>query len=187
MKRLAGGLLMFLSLLLIGCGPKWVVIQQGPAEKFANKPAFTVLPVDSSAATVNGVAQGQLDAETQKDWEGARASFAEHFQSQLMDSTKASGLAVTPGATPAAGSLVLKPAIVSASLGKFAGVYQRPSETVMRLDITTADGAAIDQLQFTRGTPGSVVNAAAQLRLMRDGIAIGDDVAAYLAGRTAAK
>jgi hypothetical protein len=174
---------------LAACGgSRWVVIQQGGADKFANKPAFTVLPVDYSNLQINGqpeaAALAAMDDANRKDWSEIKVSFADAFQSSLLEKGKGAGLIVTTGTPAAAGSLVLKPTCGSMVPGHWAAFGRSPSTTVVTLEVSTASGELVDKVQFTNSTPGGAIFPSSKIRIQRDGFSIGEYVSSYLASRS---
>jgi hypothetical protein len=173
---------------LAACGgSRWTVIQQGPADKFANKPAYTLLPVDYSSLQIMGKpeaeAMASMDDANKKDWTDIKPTFADAIQSDVLEKGKAAGLTITPGTQAAPGTLVLKPICNSMSPGHFAVFGREPSNTVLTLEISTDSGQLIDKVQFTNGTPGTTIFPTSKIRIQRDGFTIGENIASYLAGR----
>ncbi len=184
-----------LCLFFVGCGPKWVVIQQASPNPFVGKTGdFSVLPVDFTGMKVGEKSEEQyLSAKDEKQkasFEGDKQAISERFQANLKETAGGEGITVKGAAGENKGFLV-KAKVEFVEPGFYAVVASAPSEIRMRVSIEGPDGKVLDIIELSHQTDsqsgfsvgGISTNPSSGGRLRDDAEWIGEAVAEYIISR----
>jgi hypothetical protein len=172
--------LIAVALAAVGCGgPGYMVIKQAPASDLAGKATFAIVPADYSKGSIDGHSEPEYaaaqDTEGKRRWGDVKTGIDEDFSKAV--AAKGSGLTFVQSGVQAA--LLVKPVIRSINPGSF---FSR-SELRLAVQITSPDGAVLDEIELVNGTSGNVYNATDEKRLRQDAEEIGERVGRYLASR----
>jgi hypothetical protein len=175
------------ALALIGCGPPWVVVMQTTPNPLVNQAKFSVVPTDFTGLTIGekpeAVYLSEKDAGQQQSFAADKAGINEEFVNALIKQAREAGIEVVLGTGPADAPFQIHPSIAWIEPGFFAGVMGAPSQTRMKLRITTPDGRVLDEINMKHATGASFIYAASGGRLRKDGQGLGEWSAKYLKSR----
>jgi hypothetical protein len=187
---------------LAGCGdPVYHVIVQSPPQTFLGQHRFSVLPIDYAALMVGNkpepVYLAEKDPGQQASFREDKAALNDKFLERLRGRALEARLEVVPATGPADAPFMIKPTVHFIEPGFFVGVAGAPSLVRMNVKILAPDGRILDELELAHGTdPSSGVgfagfsipaNPSSGGRLRKDGEALGEVLAEYLAARVAGR
>jgi hypothetical protein len=168
------------ALLLAGCrGPGYRIIKQAPATDLAGKTTFAIAPVDYSQGDVAGLTEAEYSASQDENgkhqWADVKSGIDQDFSEAV--ASKGGGLTFVKAGVQAA--LLVKPIVRSLKPGSFMGT----SHLRLAVQITTPDGAILDEIELANGTHGNIYNPTDEKRLRNDAETIGENVGRYLSSR----
>lgn len=174
--------------LLVGCGPKWVVVKQAAPDPFLGQKKFAVLPVDYTGLSVGDKDEAsylaEKDDETRSSWAGDKLGLNDEFAKKLMEEARAAGIEVVKATGPADAPYLIRPHVAWIEPGFYIGISGGASDVKMTLQITSPDGRILDEIQLEHRTGGTVSEASTGQRLRSDGEGLGEAAAGYLAFRS---
>jgi hypothetical protein len=160
-------------------GPGYIVIKQAPAADLAGKATFAIVAADYSKGSVDGHSEPDYaaaqDTEGKRRWGDVKTGIDEDFSKAV--ASKGSGLTFVQSGVQAA--LLVKPVIKSINPGSFFS----HSELRLAVQITSPDGAVLDEIELASGTAGNIYNPTDEKRLRQDAENIGERVGRYLSSR----
>ena len=170
------------SLALAGCGGGLKIIKQAPASELVGKTTLSTASADYTKGDIDGHSEQEYvasqDDNGKHQWKDIKTGIDEEFNKAL---ASGGGLTVEHGATK--GALLVKPIIRFINPGSFLSA----SELRMAVQVATADGNVLDEIELSSRTSGSVYKATDERRLRQDAQNIGEKVAKYLLARTKAQ
>lgn len=180
--------LFMLAALIMGCGPPWQIVKQATPDPFMGKKSFVVLPVNFTGLRVGEKDEAsylaEKDQEARNNWAGDKEGINGEFIKSLQIQANKAGIQVTPSAAPAGAEFIIKPVVAWVEPGYYIGISAGSSRVNMTVQITTPDGAVLDEILLQHGTGGSIQNAAVGTRLRQDGEDIGHYLGRYLIFRS---
>jgi hypothetical protein len=175
-----------LTLLVVGCGPRWVVVRQASPNPLLGARRFAVDRVHFEGLRVGGKSEAEYLAG--KD-EGQRASFEEDkraFEGTFAAALTAGAQGISLVQPPAeAETFVVRPAVGWFEPGFYAGVAARDTEVELVTQIVRASGEVVDEFTVRSRIPATLTSPSSGDRLRKAGDDLGGVVAKYLRTRTA--
>jgi hypothetical protein len=187
---------------LAGCSdPVYHVIVQSPPQTFLGQRRFAVLPIDYTGLMVGHKPEpiylAEKDASQQASFREDKAALNDKFLERLRGHALEAHIEVVPATGPADAPFMIKPIVHFIEPGFFVGVAGGSSLVRMNVRILAPDGRILDELELAHGTdPSSGVglmgfsipaNPSSGGRLRKDGEALGETLAEYLAARVAGR
>ncbi len=170
--------------LLVGCGPKWIVLTQATPNPLLNQNKFGLMPVEYTGLIVGEKSEADYlsskDEETRASWAGDKAGIDTELGKVLTEKAAESGITIVKATGPADAPFMIRPKVEFIEPGIYTYVYNKPSEVRMKVQITTPDGKVVDEIAIKHATPASITNPAVGNRLRDDGEALGAILAGYL-------
>ena len=195
-KRLLFAIVFFALNLLMGCAPKWTVIQQASPNPFIGKGDFAVVPVDFDGLMVGEKTEAEYlagkSAEQGEKFQGDKRAIDERFLAELKDEAQDEGLKIERAAGENKAKFIVKPLVQFIEPGFYAVVASAPSEVRMRVTIESADGTVLDIIELSHQTDskssgvsigGISTNPSSGGRIREDAEWLGEAVAEYLLSR----
>ncbi|HTN82911.1 MAG TPA: hypothetical protein VL242_04480 [Sorangium sp.] len=182
---------------LAGCAPRWRVVTQANPDPFVGQRYFALVPIDYVGLTLidepEDMYLAKKDADEQRSFVQDKASVNEEFAKTLISHAKEQGIDVAEVSDPASSPFVIRPYVGYMNPGFYAVVSSAPSQIMLTLRITTADGKVLDEVQFSSRTASPNPNTALSRadadklssggRWREDARIIGEAAAGYLASR----
>ncbi|WP_437307634.1 hypothetical protein [Sorangium sp. So ce388] len=182
---------------LAGCAPRWRVVTQANPDPFVGQRYFALVPIDYVGLTLidepEDMYLAKKDADEQRSFVQDKASVNEEFAKTLISHAKEQGIDVAEVSDPASSPFVIRPYVGYMNPGFYAVVSSAPSQIMLTLRITTADGKVLDEVQFSSRTaspnPNTDLSRADSDKLSsggrwrEDARIIGEAAAGYLASR----
>jgi hypothetical protein len=173
---------------LLGCGPHWGVLVQAAPNPFMGQRKFAVLPIDYSGLRIGAkteaeyvASKGDKQADSfQEDKAGINDEFTRVLTARAADEGLEVVLATGPGAAPFA----IRPTISHLEPGFYAFVAAQPSQVSMTVQITSPEGAVLDEITTTQVIGADMTNPSIGGRYRSAGKALGAALAKYLKVRT---
>lgn len=170
--------------LLVGCGPKWIVLTQASPNPLQGQNKFGMMPVDYTGLIVGEKSEAEYlaskDEETRGKWSGDKAAIDTEFNKVLTEQAGAAGINIVKATGPGDAPFMIRPHVEFIEPGFYTYVINKASQVRMKVQITTPDGKVIDEIAIKHGTPASLTNPAVGNRLRDDGEALGAITASYL-------
>jgi hypothetical protein len=176
------GLLVASLSLLVGCGPRWLVVRQTVPDPLVQRPQFAVEAIRFDNLLVGGKTEGEYLAGKEQDqrgkWQADKQAMAEGFAAAL--AAAGEGLAIGPLVPE--GSIV-RPVVTFIEPGFYAGIAAGATEVRMTVQILDARGTVLDEIEVHSRIAATMGTAAVGTRLRDAADDLGHVVAGYLRTR----
>lgn len=180
--------LLFASLLM-GCGPRWVIIAQANPNPLMGQKTIAVKPIDFSNLQVGNKSEAEYkekkSEKKQDSFDEDKRGINDEFTARLIEVAGKHGIQVVLATGPNAAPFLIQPVVPFVEGGVYAYMFARNSQVQMTVRITTPDGGVIDEIQLQSSTAASLGNPSSGGRLRSDGANLGKILGAYLGLRMA--
>lgn len=171
--------------MLSGCGASYKIIKQAPADQLTGKTTLAVTSIDFSSAKVGGKTEAEYldkqDDTGKKQWPEVKKAMDEEMLKAL--SANGTGLTFAAAEGSQGHALVVKPIAETVDTGWYRVMAAMPSWVKMKVQIATAEGTVLDEIELESRTGADITYASDERRLRRDAEMIGKGVAKYLLTR----
>ncbi|MFO0757288.1 MAG: hypothetical protein U0359_12405 [Byssovorax sp.] len=177
----------FATLTLLGCGPRWGVIVQAAPNPFLGVKKVAVLPIDYTGLRVGAKTEAAYVSSKEdkqaESFQEDKAGINEEFTRALIARAADQGIEVVLASGPGQAPFEIRPAIQFLEPGFYAVVASKPSQVNMTVQITSADGRVLDELTAAEVVPADITNPSSGGRYRSAGKALGAALGKYLAER----
>ena len=181
------GALVVLTLLIVGCGPTWVIVKQSRSNPMLGQRNFTVEPLSYQGLMVGDKTEDEyLDGKSEATISGFEVDKSESidfFEARLKIGLKRIGVRTARG--PGPGVFVIRPHVTDYEPGSFNGFFNLPTTVKMRVRFLAPQGKLLDEVDFSGVIAADLYHPSSGQR-MRDALAnLGAQIGAYLKTRIA--
>lgn len=175
--------------LLMGCGPRWVIISQAVPNPLMGQKTIAVRPIDFSHLQVGDKSEGEYkqnkNEKRSDSFDEDKRGINDEFTRTLIETAGKAGIQVVLATGPDAAPFMIEPVVPFVEGGVYAYMFNRNSEVQMDVRLTGPGGKPVDELRLRSSTGASLANPSSGGRLRSDGAALGRTLGAYLALRMA--
>lgn len=175
------------SLAGMGCGPRWVIVQQAAPNPLRGQNQFVVEGVTYPNLLVGEKPEAVWLSEKKEDarrsFEGDKTETAKNLLDQLIAQAGSRGIQVVPS-TGVPGAFNLRPAITFYEPGHYNGFVNVATTLQLSLRILSAQGQIIDEVVFRADVPATIYNPSSGGRMHVAGKDLGAQLANYLIARS---
>ena len=176
-----------LTLLLAGCGPRWVIVRQANPNPLQGAAKFAIEPMHFESVSVGGKSEAEYmsgkDDKSVASWQEDKGGTTAAFTGRLQYKGGEAGLAFS-GMPPAdEQTFIIRPIVTFWEPGFYVGVSHRDSEMRLTVQVIGPQGV-IDEITIYSRAGASLTSPSSGGRMRTCGEDLGNVVANYLKIRT---